>query len=173
MVIEEYLDLDIEDQLKFLNKQRATKLMKVIAEELGAKPYVIEKPIKSAGYKYDHDKKKYVLQEVNQSQQENDVMQYFEQHFDTLKSLVQQVEESSYSNTMIIDRVILKNRVYKSKGLKVQEDVYTRFVELYKQQYQQYKLQDIISQAILEFCQRYEKKEMFDSELYLNKNSEI
>lgn len=164
MVIEEYLDLDIEDQLKFLNKQRATKLMKVIAEELGAKAYVIEKPIKSAGYKYDHDKKKYVLQEVNQSQQENDVMQYFEQHFTTLKSLVQQVEDIGYSNTMIIDGVILKNRVYKSKGLKVQEDVYTRFVELYRQQYQQYKLQDIISQALLEFCQRYEKNEMFDSE---------
>lgn len=164
MVIEEYLSLDIDDQLKWLNKQRATKKLKIIEAELGAKAYVIEKPIKHAGYKYDNNLKRYVLQQVNRVPQDSDALEYIEQHFATIKSLVQQLDGSEYSKVMMIDKLILNNRVYKSKGLKVQEDVYMRFVELYKQQYQQYKLQDIISQALLEFCQRYKENEIVDRE---------
>lgn len=156
MVIEEFLSLDIEEQLKWLNKQRGTKKLKVIEVELGAKAYVIEKPIKSAGYKYDNNLKRYVLQQGNNGQHENETLNYLEKHLATIKSLVQKEESVDMSNELTIDKLILSNRVYKSKGLKVQEDVYAQFVELYKQHYQQYKLQDIISQALLEFCQRYE-----------------
>jgi len=153
--IEEFLSLEIEDQLNWLNKQRAIKQLKVIEAELGAKAYVIEKPIKHAGYKYDSTLKKYVLQSGKHIPVDNDTLEYIEQHLTTIKSLVQRAENVSDSNVITIDKLILNNRIYKSKGLKIQEDVYMRFVELYQKQYQQYKMQDIISQALLEFCWRY------------------
>lgn len=159
MSIEEFLNLEIQEQVKWLNKQRATKQLKVIEAELGAKAYVIEKPIKHAGYKYDSNLKRYVLQVDEQASLTDESIEFINTNLATLKGLIINMEPTSEEIILKIDQRILGNRQYKSKGLKIQEDVYKRFSEMYYRQFQQYKMQDILSQALLEFCERYEKKD--------------
>lgn len=157
--IEEFLNLGIEDQLRWLNKQRATKQLKVIEEELGAKAYVIEKPIKHAGYKYDNNLKRYVLHNQLSGSAQNEALEFLNANLNKLKDLMLQMEQSSEGSPLIIDQRILNNRQYKSTGLRIQEDVFKRFTDMYYQQFGYYKMQDVLSQALLEFCERYEKKE--------------
>jgi len=157
--IEEFLNLGIEDQLRWLNKQRATKQLKVIEEELGAKAYVIEKPIKHAGYKYDNNLKRYVLHNQLSGSAQNEALEFLNANLNKLKDLMLQMEQSSEGSPLIIDQRILNNRQYKSTGLRIQEDVCKRFTDMYYQQFGYYKMQDVLSQALLEFCERYEKKE--------------
>ncbi|MFJ7371403.1 hypothetical protein ACIQVU_18550 [Lysinibacillus sp. NPDC098008] len=158
MSIEDYLNLEIEEQVRWLNKQRAMKQLKVIAEEMGVGAYVLEKPIKSAGYKYDSNRKRYVLQRQELDEIQQDTLQFLEDNLDILKGLILQAGQSEDEQRLVIDPLLLANRTYKPISLRIQEDVYKRFSELFQRQYQHYKMQDIVSQALLEFCERYEQK---------------
>ena len=42
-----------------------------------------------------------------------------------------------------------------TRSFKVYEDIYKEFMELSKEKYKTYKMQDLISQAIKEFCNKY------------------
>lgn len=106
MSINEFLNLEIEEQVEWLNGKRATMQLKEIEAELGAKAYVIEKPIKHAGYKYDHNLKRYVLQKANDALVENETLKYIEQHLATIKEMIQREEERGNLNMMTIDKLI-------------------------------------------------------------------
>lgn len=158
MSIVDYLNLEIEEQVKWLNKRRATKRLKVIAQEMGVGAYVLEKPIKSAGYKYDSNRRRYVLQEQERDGIRQDALQFLEDNLEVLKDLILRTAQSKEECRFVIDPLLLANRTYKPISLRIQEDVYKRFSELFQRQYQHYKMQDIVSQALLEFCERYEQK---------------
>lgn len=156
--IEDYLNLEVGEQVRWLNKQRAMKQLKVIAEEMGVAAYVLEKPIKSAGFKYDSNRRRYVLQEQERDGTRQDALQFLEENLEVLKDLILQTAQSKEECRFVIDPLLLANRTYRPISLRIQEDVYQRFSELFQRQFQHYKMQDIVSQALLEFCERYEQK---------------
>ena len=174
-----FLDMDIDSKVEYLNSKLNEGLTVIrIREDLNIGEKALQKLIKDGGYKYNSKTKNYIkVTEVVQGYNDNQtvvnynnnqvVVDYAEYKdiIDTMKNIKNMNDrfEEMYNwyelQTKVIEKDTLKiepnDNDTVTRSFKVYKDIYEDFMELSKKKYSTYKVQDLISQAIKEFCNKY------------------
>ena len=171
-----FLDMDIDSKVEYLNSKLNEGLTVIrIREDLNIGEKALQKLIKDGGYKYNSKTKNYikvteVVQGYNNNQTVVDynnnqvVVDYAEYKamIDTIRNMNDRFEEmyNWYElQTKVIEKDTLRIEANDNdtvtRSFKVYKDIYEDFMELSKKKYSTYKVQDLISQAIKEFCNKY------------------
>ncbi|MFR0778038.1 MAG: hypothetical protein ACLSH8_00365 [Zhenhengia sp.] len=82
----------------------------------------------------------------------DEALTFIEDNLDSLKALI-----SNTSNTLNLDsRIYAKDITMSSKSFKINDAIYADFTTFCKENYSYLKLQDLFSQALLEFIQNHQ-----------------
>lgn len=171
-----FLDMNIDSQIEYLNSRLNEGLTVIrIREDLNIGEKALQKLIKDGGYKYNSKTKNYIkVTEVVQGYNDNQtvvnynnnqvVVDYaeYKDMIDTIRNMNDRFEEmyNWYElQTKVIEKDTLRIEANDNdtvtRSFKVYKDIYEDFMELSKKKYSTYKVQDLISQAIKEFCNKY------------------
>lgn len=174
-----FLDMNIDSQIEYLNSRLDEGLTVTrIREDLSIGEKALQKLIKDGGYKYNSKTKNYIkVTEVVQGYNDNQkvvnynnnqvVVDYAEYKniIDTMKNIKNMNDklEEMYNwyelQTKVIEKDTLRIEANDNdtvtRSFKVYKDIYKEFMELSKEKYKTYKMQDLISHAIKEFCNKY------------------
>ena len=171
-----FLDMDIDSKVEYLNSKLNEGLTVIrIREDLNIGEKALQKLIKDGGYKYNSKTKNYikvteVVQGYNNNQTVVDynnnqvVVDYaeYKDMIDTIRNMNDWFEEmyNWYElQTKVIEKDTLRIEANDNdtvtRSFIVYKDIYEDFMELSKKKYSTYKVQDLISQAIKEFCNKY------------------
>ncbi len=172
------LSMDIDSHIEYLNSRLNEGLtVAAIRKELGIGKERHQRIISKGNYEYNTKTKNYTkVTEVvgdNYNQKvvgdiSNQVVvpgAEYKKLIDTMKNLKNMNDklEEMYSwyelQTKVVERDTLRiepnNHDTVTRSFKVYKDIYEDFMELSKKKYSTYKVQDLISQAIKEFCNKY------------------
>lgn len=165
-----FLNMDIDSQIEYLNSRLNEGLtVEIIRQKIGIPDKVLRKIIKDNGYRFDQKSRNYIkVTEVVQGDKSNQVVvpgAEYKKLIDTMKNLKNMNDklEEMYSwyelQTKVVERDTLRiepnNHDTVTRSFKVYEDIYKEFMKLSKEKYSTYKMQDLISHAIREFCDKY------------------
>lgn len=158
----EFQELDISDQVKYVEEKRANgELVEDISHSLG---YIFKSDLtgifKQKGYKYDLYTKRYVkydsVAKLEPTNTENllELLKYKSDILEMLQSYKSNINVIQNINIDDLPKEFQDNIVPKS--IKVHEKVYGLFDELCDQ-YVSMKKQDLLSLALYEFYRKYKK----------------
>lgn len=154
----EYRKLSVEDQVNWLNEELQKQELKKIAAELGMSTSTLTNGIRAAGYKFDRAAKQYVIATLNSINGDKQLMAYLHEHFAELQMLVEMQRFEVNQDVKLDKRIGSMNAKYVAKSIKVQDNIYEEFEELYKTKFHQWKMQDVMTQMMLEFVEKYKNK---------------
>lgn len=154
----EYRKLSVEDQVNWLNEELQKQELKKIAAELGMSTSTLTNGIRAAGYKFDRAAKQYVIATLNSINEDKQLMAYLHEHFAELQMLVEMQRFEVNQDVKLDKRIGSMNAKYVAKSIKVQDNIYEEFEELYKTKFHQWKMQDVMTQMMLEFVEKYKNK---------------
>lgn len=174
MTKEIFLELDIEEQIEFLNKElKEGKTVAGIREELGIGEKKLQKLLKQNKYKYNQKTRKYESSSVAMSVKNKDnSIKNKEVDNRALLKLINEINEMKKMNTKVvemytwytnqrnvIDPIELKiesreDNSTTTKSYKIYSNTERKFQEFCKK-HKQYKVQDLISKALDEFIDKY------------------
>lgn len=172
-----FLSFDIENKVKYLNEQLDNGLTVTrIRDDLHLGEKELQRIIKNGGYKYNQKLKNYIrVTEVVNYQNSEVVVGYKSSdivvnndEYQNLINSIKQIQSMSSKLEEVYQWYELQNNIIEKEQLrietntsdtvtrsfKVYEDVYAEFTKLCKT-YNTYKVQDLISQALKEFCNKY------------------
>lgn len=177
---DEFLELDIKDKIEFINlKRREGFTSKEIREELQISEKRFQKIIKDGNYVYSQKNKQYILAEDsknyksnekvvirNENYKSNEVVvannEYIKlismlNNIDDMNSKIEEMYKWYTLQTNVIEPIELKIDTFEdtvvTRSYKIYNEIQKEFAEYCKSQ--PYKTQDIISQALKEFLQKY------------------
>lgn len=173
-----FLSMDIDSKINYINNE-LNKGLKVIdiRESLNVGEKELQRIIKSGGYKYNPKTKNYtrVTEIVDSYNNNQSVVGYkgsdvvvsnaeYEKLIKAIKDIQSMNDklDEVYSwyelQNKVVEKIELRidpnNNDMVTRSFKVYEDVYKDFLELSKK-HSTYKVQDLISQAIKEFVNKY------------------
>ena len=173
-----FLNMDIDSKINYINNE-LNKGLKVIdiRESLNVGEKELQKIIKSGGYKYNSKIKNYIkiTEVVNGYNNNQSVVSYKSSdivvsnaEYEKLIKTIDDIQSMNDKLNEVYNWYELQNKVLEkielridpnnndtvTRSFKVYEDVYKDFLELSKKQ-STYKVQDLISQAIKEFVNKY------------------
>lgn len=174
MTKEIFLELNIEEQIEFLNKElKGGKTVAEIRKELGIGEKKLQKILKQNKYKYNQKTKKYesssvVIAEKNRpdtvenEKTDNRDLLILINEINELKKMNTKVVEMYewYTNQLnVIEPIELKiesrgDNSTTTKSYKIYSNTEKKFQEFCKE-HKQYKVQDLISKALDEFIDKY------------------
>ncbi|KOP78156.1 hypothetical protein AMS59_13750 [Lysinibacillus sp. FJAT-14745] len=154
----EYRKLSVEDQVNWLNEELQKQELKKIAAELGMSTSTLTNGIRAAGYKFDRAAKQYVIATLNSINEDKQLMAYLHEHFAELQMLIEMQRFEVNQDVKLDKRIGSMNAKYVAKSIKVQDNIYEEFEELYKTKFHQWKMQDVMTQMMLEFVEKYKNK---------------
>ena len=169
-----FLELKIEDQIKYLNKElERGKTVTEIREEMGVGKKKLQKIIKDNKYKYNQKTKRYesssserVLEDtsgdIESEEVDNKMLVRLIKEMKELKEMNTKVVEMYewYTNQLnTIEPIELKiesreDSSTTTKSYKIYSNTENKFQEFCKR-HKQYKVQDLISKALDEFVDKY------------------
>lgn len=82
----------------------------------------------------------------------NEDLTYLLEHIDILKKLITTYEENVF---ILHPRIYSKDNTYSIKSIKVNDQVYNQFTQMWEDRFSYLKLQDLLSQCIIEFVERH------------------
>ena len=173
-----FLNMNIDSKINYINNE-LNKGLKVIEirESLNVGEKELQKIIKSGGYKYNSKIKNYirVTEVVNGYNNNQSVVGYkssdivvSNSEYEKLINTINDIQSMNDKLNEVYNWYELQNKVVEkielridpnnndtvTRSFKVYEDVYKDFLELSKK-HSTYKIQDLISQAIKEFVDKY------------------
>ena len=173
-----FLNMNIDSKINYINNE-LNKGLKVIEirESLNVGEKELQKIIKSGGYKYNSKIKNYirVTEVVNGYNNNQSVVGYkssdivvSNSEYEKLINTINDIQSMNDKLNEVYNWYELQNKVVEkielridpnnndtvTRSFKVYEDVYKDFLELSKK-HSTYKIQDLISQAIKEFANKY------------------
>jgi hypothetical protein len=101
-------------------------------------------------YKFIRDESQISPNSINA---DNDELTYIKDHFHTLKSIIEQYENRE--DFFIDKRIFDTSSKISTKNFRISDDLYNQFVKVCQQKFPHLKIQDIISQLIFNFVNRY------------------
>lgn len=167
---DKFLELNIKDKIEFINSKRREGLSsKEIREGLQISEKKLQKIIKEGNYVYSQKDKQYILAEENsdvKNYKSNEVVvsnnEYIKlmnvlNNIDDMNSKIEEMYKWYTMQTNMIENVDLKIDKFEdtivTRSYKIYNEIQKEFAEYCKSQ--PYKTQDIISQALKEFLQKY------------------
>ncbi len=160
-MIEEFFALDVEDRVRLVNKmleEEDKDALKNVAKRLNVNYSTFTKTMQQGNYIYVKRRNQYfkfidteeTKGEVNSIKFEEE-LQFLREHMGKLKTVLQ-ISES----VLILDEeVYAKDIPMVVKSVKVNEKIYNRFAELCEERFNHLKMKDLISKALLDFCEKY------------------
>ncbi|GAB6473687.1 hypothetical protein FT641_01945 [Bacillus paranthracis] len=163
-MIEEFFALDVEDRVRLVNKmleEEDKDALKNVAKRLNVNYSTFTKTMQQGNYIYVKRRNQYfkfidteeTKGEVNSIKFEEE-LQFLREHMDKLKTVL----HISESVLILDEEVYAKDIPMVVKSVKVNEKIYSRFVELCEERFNHLKMKDLISQALLDFYMKYNKK---------------
>lgn len=83
----------------------------------------------------------------------NEDLAYLLEHIDILKKLITTYEENVF---ILHPQIYAKNNSYSIKSIKVNDHIYHQFTEMWEDRFSYLKLQDLLSQCLIEFVERHD-----------------
>ncbi len=153
----EYRKLPVEEQVNWINEELRKQELKNIAAELGMSISTLTNGIRAAGFKFDRTAKQYVIDTLNKIDEDKQIMAYLHEHFAELQMLVEMQCFKVNQDVKLDKRIGSIGAKYVAKSVKVQDNIYEEFEELYKTKFHQWKMQDVMTQMMLDFVEKYKK----------------
>ena len=152
----EYRKLPVEEQVSWLNEELQKQELKKVAVELGMSTSTLTNGIRAAGFKFDRAAKQYVIATLNSINEDKQLMVYLHEHFAELQMLIE-MQRFEVNQDVKLDKRGSMDAKYVVKSIKVQDNIYEEFEELYKTKLHQWKIQDVMTQMMMEFVEKYKK----------------
>lgn len=141
---------------KMLEKYESDALARV-AEELGIRYGAFCKEMLKDDYVYIKRENKYYkfIREIeHHNKLKNDYLEeldFIRNNLQDLKSLVDRKKDISF----VLDKKVYSSNKVVNKTIKISEDIYEEFLSICEAKFNYLKIQDIISQCLLEFINKY------------------
>ncbi len=143
-----------------VNKMLKEHSLSEICEHLEIPSGSFSKLMREGDYLYHQADKQYYPfvrsedERVTSSHTEhNDEITFIKNHFETLKKVIQQFEESG--NLLLDKRIYSKNADFVNKSIRMNTSIYEDFSKFCEEYYPHLKTQDVIAQALIDAMTRY------------------
>jgi IS30 family transposase len=155
---EEFITLSPERRVEEVNHLLKKHTLREIAATLNFAYSTFTTEIRNNGeYQYNKKSKQYVKANVVGDKKEvnSETITFIDEN----KVILQRLIEMYQSNNLLLldERVYSKNAKFENKSIKMNKDIYKEFSLFCDTHYNHLKLQDLISQAILDFTERYKR----------------
>ncbi|RKQ16445.1 hypothetical protein [Ureibacillus endophyticus] len=157
---EQFYNTHPDERVDIINKMLKNSSLKEIAKKIGVPESSFSKEMTNGDYVYikrDNQYYKYIRDKnmiSNNHQQSQDVISFIEQNMEVLKAILRHHEDSR--NMLILDeQVYSKKAKYMNKSIKMNSEIYDKFVKFCEEKYPFLTLQDLVAQALLDFINRY------------------
>ena len=134
--------------------------LREVAEMVGIPYSTFTKEMRVGDYFYHQSDKQYYpfVKSENErikgdQKDESTELSFIKEHFDTLKGLLQMYQ----SNRLLVldDRIYSKEAKFDNKSIKMNTELYDGFRKFCEEYYPQFKMQDLVAQALLDFTKKY------------------
>ena len=157
-------ELPDEKKIKTINEMLKNANCKEVAKALGISTSSISKLMTGNQYIHIPGINKYCryllddgdITSIIQGSNKNDVLMFLEEHFETLKQLL--VIPDKAVKMTLDERICRQENRTSNKNIKINDDIYAEFIQLYREKYAYLKVQDVFSQALVEFIIKYQSK---------------
>lgn len=147
-------------RVREVNKLLQDHDLKEISNLIGIPSSSFSKLMREGDYIYHKADKKYYPfvrseeeRDTNVDVENDDVLSFLDQHFDTLKKVIFQFEEQG---ALILDkRIYSKGAEYINKSIRMNNDIYISFSNFSDEYYPHLKTQDLIAQALIDAMKKY------------------
>lgn len=153
----EFRSLVKDERVKYVNDcLKTNNKLKEIALNIGIPYSSMTSLLNKEGYHYSRQQKQYIPVECYEDNEgeckDSDVLSYIIEN----EAIIRRIIEFHKSASLIISpNVYEKEAKFITKNFKINETILNEFQSLMSEKYPQYRLQDAISQAILDFIYRY------------------
>lgn len=152
----EFRSLVADERVKYVNDCLMKNMkLKEVAINLGIAYSSMTSLLNKDGYHYSRQQKQYVALESIDNKEEHhdyDVLSYIEENEATLRKIIEFYKTASL---IISPKVYDNGAKFVTKNFKINTVILNEFQTLMSEKYPQYRLQDAISQAILDFIEKY------------------
>lgn len=159
------LEMNLIERASYVNELlKKEGDLKKVAQSLGIKYSSFCKEMRTGGYSYNQSKKQYektlTLDEYikirdyeKETSEKEDAINFLTSHLTEIKEILY-----VYSENLILDSKVYQPNIPTTiKSLKINEEIYKEFSNLAKSQFSQYKVSDLVSQALYDFTKKYGK----------------
>lgn len=152
-----FKNLSSIEQLKWVNQrlQETGNKVEEIAKEIGISSSSVSTLMKESGCRYSRAKKQYIPLEETTHFQKDD-QQEFMMYLLTNADVIKKVIEESNSRQLVFDSSIYEtDNPFISKTMKIKKGILEEFQQLLKEKFPQFRTQDVLTQAIIDFIKKY------------------
>ena len=157
MTREEFDNMDILDQINYINEMLSELSLTKICEEIGISRAAIVKRFRPVGYVFDNNVKKYIKEGTVVN--EKSIMTILKEKIEELNQRVTVLEQERNENITDTQQINNSNsiRFYKNdttvRAYRIDNEIYQRFKD-YTDENRQFKISDIISTALEDFLNK-------------------
>lgn len=166
MTSDEFANMDTTKRVIMVNQllsKEKSDALKNVAKKLGLNYSSFTKEMRKEDFSYNQSKRQYekiisvedfqkIKGELNQN--DDQVYSYLSDHFDDLKRLLSESNQSLNLDKSVYD----PNAKLVIKSIKVNNEIYSQFILLCETEFPHLKLKDLVSQALLDFTKNYSPK---------------
>lgn len=157
---EQFYNTAPDTRVVIINEMLKNSSLKEVAKQIGVPESSFSKEMIRGDYVYikrDNQYYKFIRNEnmiSNNHQPSQDAISFIEQNIDELKTLIRQHE--NIRNMLILDeQVYSKKAKYTNKSIKMNSEVYDKFVKFCADKYPFLTIQNLVAQALIDFINRY------------------
>lgn len=158
---EQFYNTNPDVRVGIINEMLKNNSLKEVAKQIGVPESSFSKEMTSGDYVYikrDNQYYKFIRDKNMIShghQQSEDVICFLEQNIEVLKSIIK--DHENIKNMLILDEQVYSQKAkYMNKSIKMNSEVYNKFVTFCKEKYPYLAIQDLVAQSLLDFINRYE-----------------
>ncbi|HLR79162.1 MAG TPA: hypothetical protein VK119_01015 [Bacillota bacterium] len=161
MNIDKFTSLTAKQRVNIVNnllKREGFRLQEV-AKEIGMKYSSFTKLMQEDDYVYikrDNQYYKFIRDEkkmLNNVETDNDEIAYIKENFSTLKELIELRKDNS--DLLLDKRIYHSSSKHVTKNFRISDEIYKQFTRICNEQYPHLKIQDIVSQLLLDFIDKH------------------
>lgn len=163
---DKFNELEVKDQIEFINKELENKSLTKISEELKVARKTIRNRFERIGYSYDKQSNKYIIETNKEDQEDFNNTINIKLLLERMKGLERQIKTLEEEFKLIKDRPKIKEdeeidikMLYGetvSRCYRLNKEVQKEFSSFCKQN-SSYKVQDILASALMEYMDKYKK----------------
>jgi len=157
---EQFYNTAPDERVVIINELLKNSSLKEVAKKIGVPESSFSKEMTSGDYVYikrDNQYYKFLRDKnmINQNhQQSQDVISFIEQNIEVLEAIIR--NHDSIKKMLILDEQVYSQKAkYMNKSIKMNIEVYNKFVTFCKDKYPYLALQDLVAQSLLDFINRY------------------
>ncbi|MBM7578245.1 hypothetical protein [Jeotgalibacillus terrae] len=153
----QFRNLTTNERVNYFNEElkHSGKTVDEAAKELGLSSSTVSLLMRKDGYRYCRMTKQYIQQEEKNTSSRTTQEEFLKYLFEN-EEILRKVIGTTATKRMIVDESIYyQNDSFVSKTLKIKGNTFKEFQTLLKDKYPQYRMQDMLTQALIDFIHKY------------------